>query len=87
MATQVEVFQYHGTDGVRHVLVSEGRVHLRVVTLDGIVRVKKLPKSERRFMAPAGERVTLTKAKRSYRRRGKVFGITKEAKRLCKVSA
>lgn len=74
------VYEYHDENKVQHVLVEEKKTKLHVVIFDNHVRVRKLPKSELKFMKATDFNVN--RAKRLFRARGRTFGITKGAKQL-----
>ena len=78
-AAEQVVCEYHTDKGIQHVIVQEGRGCLRVTMMDGGVKFRRLPLTERAYMTETS--INVNKAKRSFRSRGRTFGISKAAKR------
>jgi len=79
----MEVVRYRSNTGVSTALVEEGRKWLSLLTMDsGGLTVKRVPKSERRYMTDIDYKIGL--AKRKFRSAGRKFGITKAARKFLK---
>ncbi len=77
----MEVVRYKTNDGQSTAIVEAGRKWIRVILMDsGGISVKKVPKTEERFMSPLD--YSLNKAKVKFRDSGRRFGITRAAKLL-----
>lgn len=79
--TPARLVDWHTEAGHKSAIVREARTLLHVVTMDGQLTVRTVPKSEARYMRDL-ERPSLAKAARAFRRYGKAAGITKKARRF-----
>lgn len=78
-----ELKSYHTDHGIKTVLVCEKRKYLRVLIMDGSLVVKKLPKSEQRYMRDVIEsKKRRTLPIRDFASYGHRRGATKAAKQF-----
>lgn len=82
----IKLQNYRTENGTKTVLVSDkGRKYLHVLMMDGQLVVRKVPKSESRYMTDAIEgkqRRSLSPAVRVYANYGRNHGMTKAAKKM-----
>jgi len=79
----MDVVIYKTTDGTKVALVEPGRKLMKVLLMDGKLRVRKIPMAESRYMTPAkrkGEPYPVRRAVARFRGYGKAFGMTKTAR-------
>ena len=77
--------QWRTADGVKTVLAVEGRKYIHVLVMDSQLIVRKVPKTELRYMRDPIEcksRKSLTPVINTFARFGRTHGATKAAKRF-----
>ena len=82
---ELQLKNYHTSEGVRVAFVAEGRTKLTVIHMDaGGIKARRIPKSESRYMADLD--YPRRKAVRKFLSAGKRFGITKGARQLLRAA-
>jgi hypothetical protein len=79
----IELKQYATQSGLKVALVKEGRKWIQVLTMDGKLTVRKVPKTEDRYMCELTHKrkpYPMSRALRTFRRFGRTHGINKRAK-------
>lgn len=82
MAT-IELRQYATGQGVKTALIKEGPKWIQVLTMEGKLTVRKVPKAEARYMCELTHKrrpYPIKRAIGTFRRFGRTHGITKSAK-------
>ncbi len=74
----MELVRYRTLSGCKVALVKEGRKHLTVVTIEPHVRARTVARTERRYMTP----IEAKHPGRTFRRAGRIHGISKAARRI-----
>ncbi len=79
------VVNYRTEAGTKPALVREARTLLHVLTMDGQLSVRKVPKAEARYMRDLernGKPYPVSRAARTFRSYGRRAGITKAARKF-----
>lgn len=82
MAT-IELKQYATNDGLKTALIKEGPKWIQILTMDGKLIVRKVPKTEARYMCELTFKrrpYPIKRAIKTFRRFGRSHGISKTAK-------
>ncbi len=78
----IELMMYHTEHGQKTVLVDDsGHKWLQVLMMDGTLVVRKVPKTDARYMRPVdGKQKAMSTRVRQFRAYGRRNGMTKAAK-------
>lgn len=81
----IELKQYATSNGVKPALVKVNRKWIQVLTMDGSLAIRKVPRTEERYMCELTYKrkpYPLRRALTRFRHFGRTFGMTKGAKQF-----
>ena len=81
----IKVKSYHTDQGIKTALVDPARTWCRVLVMDGILKLRRVPITETNHMKPlelCGRPYPLPRAIRVFRNYGRAHGISRSARRF-----